>query len=324
MAHRDLGQLSLADGVVHGLAGSNARLDRIDGLLDWPAFESRLAVIYSARRGRPSYPPLTMFKSLLLQQWYGLSDPGLEEALGDRLSFRRFCGLALDQAAPDHSTISRFRKQLARHDLSAALFEELGRQLDAKGLIVRQGTLIDATLVAAQAKKPPFAAAGKRPDGERGVDRDADWTRRGNKNHFGYKAHIAVDQGSGIIRRQLLTPASVNDTVPADALIIGDEAAVYADKAYDSHARRARLKAAGIKDRIMHRANKHHPAVPRWQARRNKLITPIRAAVEGVFGTMKRSYGYRRARYFNLAANAVHLDLLCIAINLRRAEVLTR
>jgi IS5 family transposase len=319
VAHRELSQLSLADGIVHGLAGSNARLERIDDLLDWSAFEARLSVIYSARKGRPSYPPLTMFKGLLLQQWYGLSDPGLEEALGDRLSFRRFCGLALDQAAPDHSTISRFRKQLARHDLSGALFEELGRQLDAKRLIVRQGTLIDATLVAAQAKKPPF---GKEGGGT--VDRDANWTRRGNKNHFGYKAHIAVDQGSGLIRRQLLTPASVNDTVPADALIIGDEAAVYADKAYDSHARRARLRAAGIKDRIMHRANKHHPAVPRWQARRNKLIAPIRAAVEGVFGTMKRSYGYRRARYFNLTANAVHLDLLCIAINLRRAEVLTR
>lgn len=319
MAHRELSQLSLADGIVHGLAGSNARLERIDGLLDWSAFEARLSVIYSARKGRPSYPPLTMFKGLLLQQWYGLSDPGLEEALGDRLSFRRFCGLALDQAAPDHSTISRFRKQLARHDLSGALFEELGRQLDAKRLIVRQGTLIDATLVAAQAKKPPF---GKEGGGT--VDRDANWTRRGNKSHFGYKAHIAVDQGSGLIRRQLLTPASVNDTVPADALIIGDEAAVYADKAYDSHARRARLRAAGIKDRIMHRPNKHHPSVPRWKARRNKLIAPIRAAVEGIFGTMKRSYGYRRVRYFNLAANSVHLDLLCIAINLRRAEVLTR
>ncbi len=319
MAHRDLGQLSLADGVLHGSAGSNARLDRIDGLLDWSAFESRLSVIYSARGGRPSYPPLTMFKSLLLQQWYGLSDPGLEEALGDRLSFRRFCGLSLDEAAPDHSTISRFRKQLARHDLSGALFEELGRQLDAKRLIVRQGTLIDATLVAAQARKPPF---GKESGST--VDRDANWTRRGNKGHFGYKAHIAVDQGSGLIRRRLLTPASVNDTVPADALIIGDEAAVYADKAYDSHARRARLRAAGIKDRIMHRANKHHPAVSRWKVRRNKLIAPIRAAVEGIFGTMKRSYGYRRVRYFNLAANTIHLDLLCMAINLRRAEVLTR
>jgi IS5 family transposase len=239
------------------------------------------------------------------------------------LSFRRFVGLALDEAAPDHSTISRFRKQLARHDLSAALFEELHRQLDDKGLIVRQGTLIDASLVAAQASKPLFGKAGGKVSGST-VDQDASWTRRGNKTHFGYKAHIAVDQGSGLIRRRLLTPAAVNDTVPADDLIIGDEVAVYADKAYDSHARRARLKAAGIKNRIMHRPNKHHPVASFWQARHNRLITPIRAAVEGLFGTMKRSYGYRRVRYFSLTANAVHFDLLCIAINLRRAEVLTR
>ena len=319
MAHRDLGQLSLADGVVHGTAGSNARLERIEGLLDWSAFEKRLAVIYSSRKGRPSYPPLTLFRCLLLQQWYGLSDPGLEEALCDRLSFRRFCGLALDEAAPDHSTISRFRTQLARHGLSGVLFEELHRQLDAKGLIVRQGTLIDATLVAAQARRPPHSAGRKSP-----VDGDANWTRRGHKSHFGYKAHIGVDRGSGLIRRRLLTPAAVNDTVPADALIVGDEAAVYADMAYDSHSRRARLKAAGIKDRIMHRPNKHHPDLPPLKARRNRLITPIRAAVEGVFGLMKRSYGYRRVRYYGLAANALQFDLLCIAINLRRAETLLR
>ena len=319
MAHRDMGQLSLADGLVHGSAGSNPRLERISGLLDWSGFAAHLGVIYASPNGPPSYPPLMMFKCLLLQQWHDLSDPALEEALGDRLSFKRFVGLALDAAVPDHSTISRFRKQLARHELSQALFEELHRQLDAKGLIVRQGTLIDATLVAAQARKPPYGK-GKGS----AVDADANWTRRGNKTHFGYKAHIAVDQGSGIIRRQLLTPAGVNDTVPADGLVIGDEAAVYADKAYDAQARRAWLKQAGIKDRIMHRANKHHRVLDRWQAQRNRLIVPIRAAVEGVFGTMKRSYGYRRVRYFSLAANAVQLDLLCIAINLRRAETLTR
>lgn len=319
MSHRDLGQLSLADGVVHGTAGSNARLDRIEGLFDWAAFEDHLSVVYSSRSGRPSYPPLTLFKCLLLQQWYGLSDAGLEEALGDRLSFRRFCGLALDEAAPDHSTISRFRAQLVRHGLSEALFEELHGQLDARGLILRQGTLIDATLVAAQARKPPHSAGRKSP-----VDGDADWTRRGNKSHFGYKGHVGVDRGSGIIRRRRLTPASVNDTVVADELIVGDEAAAYADMAYDKQSRRAALKAAGIKDRIMHRPNKHHPVLPPLKARRNRLIAPIRAAVEGVFGLMKRSYGYRRVRYYGLAANALHFDLLCIAINLRRAEVLLR
>ncbi len=318
MAHRKSGQLSLADGLVAG-GGSNRRLERINDLLNWSAFEEHLSVIYASRRGRQSYPPLLLFKGLLLQQWYSLSDPGLEEALGDRLSFKRFCGLALDESVPDHSTISRFRKQLARHKLAGLLFEELSRQLDAKGLIVRQGTLIDASLIGAQAHPPAYDG---KEDG--GSDADANWTKRGARKHYGYKAHIAVDQGSGLIRKQLLTPAAINDTTPADDLICGDERAVYADKAYDSHARSNALKAAGIKNRIMHRANKHHPRLGLWPGRHNKLITPIRAAVEGLFGTMKRSYGYRQVRYFSLAANAVQFNLLCIAMNLRRAEVLTR
>ena len=318
MAHRKSGQLSLADGLVAG-SGSNQRLERILELLEWSAFESHLSVIYAAKRGRRSYPPLVLFKALLLQQWYTLSDPGLEEALGDRLSFKRFCGLALDESVPDHSTISRFRKQLAQHKLSDVLFEELAAQLDTQGLIVRTGTLIDASLIAAQAHPPAF---GSEPGV--GTDKDANWTRRGSKNHFGYKVHIGVDQGSGLIRKRLLTPAAINDTTPADDLISGDEGAVYADKAYDAHARRKALKAAGIKTRIMHRANKHHPELAPWPAQHNRLISPIRSAVEGLFGTMKRSYGYRQVKYFSLVANAVQFDLLCIALNLRRAEVLTR
>jgi IS5 family transposase len=111
----------------------------------------------------------------------------------------------------------------------------------------------------------------------------------------------------------------VNDTEVADALIMGDEAAVYADKAYASKARRSKLKSLGIKDRIMHRGNKHQKRLPVWQAMRNKLIAPIRAAVERVFGTLKRSYGYRRVRFFTLGRNAAQLQLLCAAFNLRRA-----
>jgi IS5 family transposase len=124
------------------------------------------------------------------------------------------------------------------------------------------------------------------------------------------------------IRRALFTPANVHDTIPADALVMGDEGAVYADKAYATHARRAALKARGIKDRIMHRPNKHHRQLPSWQARRNALIQPIRAAIERTFGTLKRSYGYRRVRYYSLAANAVEFQLKCIAFNLRKAAVL--
>lgn len=317
MSERVRGQLSLADGLVHGKAGQNERLSRIETLIDWPAVSGLLAPLRS-ERGAPGYPALTLLRALLLQQWYGLSDPGLEEALSDRLSFRRFVGLGLDEAVPDHSTLWRFREALTCKGLAERVFEEINRQLAAKGLMVRQGTLIDATLVAAQAAAPPFNAS------KPASDIDAAWTRRegSGKKHFGYKAHVAVDQGSGLVRDAILTPANINDTEMADALIQGDEQAVYADKAYDTHARSARLKAVGIKNRIMRRANKHHALTPR-QRRRNALISKLRAAVETVFAILKRSYGYRRVRYFNLPRNATQLALLCTALNLRRALVLT-
>jgi IS5 family transposase len=258
-----------------------------------------------------------LVKALLLQQWYGLSDPGLEEALGDRLSFRRFVGLGLDEGSPDHSTLSRFRKALRERGLDEQLFEEIERQLGSKGLLVKTGTLMDATLVEAAVKKPGSPAGSKSS-----TDPDADWTRKAGKTYFGYKAHLGVDEGSGLIRRAELTSAKVYESQTADALICGDERAVYADKAYEHKDRRRRLKAAGVKDRIMHRSHKHQAALPPWQALRNRLISPIRSAVERVFGTFKRTYGYRRVRYRGLQANLLQLRLLCIAFNLRKAVTL--
>jgi IS5 family transposase len=260
-----------------------------------------------------------MVKVVLLQQWYGLSDPRLEEALSDTLSWRRFAGLGLNEGTPDHSTISRFRAALRRAALDAALFAEVARQLEAQGLILKQGTLMDATLVAAQARRPPLdQGAGAKSPG----DADADWTRKGGKSYFGYKAHVAVDAGSGLIRHAILTPAKTFESEVADRLVCGDERAVYGDKAYEHKGRRARLKAAGIKDRIMHRSHKNQAGLPHWQRRRNRLIAPIRAAVERVFGTLKRSYGYRSVRYYTLAANTTQLLLLATAYNLRRAAAI--
>jgi IS5 family transposase len=315
--HRSSDQGDLGRAWLSPELGRNVRLERIGRAFDWGSVERLVADIYAAKTGRPSWPPLTMVKALLLQQWYGLSDPGLEEALGDRLSFRAFVGLSLEEGSPDHSVLSRFRKALRDKRLDGRLFEEIERQLETQGLLVKSGTLMDATLVEAAVKKPPAPAGSKSK-----TDPDADWTRKGNKTWFGYKAHLGVDEGSGLIRRAELTSAKINDSLVADKLICGDERAVYADKAYEHKDRRRRLKAARIKDRIMHRSHKNQAALPHWQAVRNKLISPIRAAVERVFGTFKRGYGYRRVRYRGLEANRVHLRLLCIAFNLRKAEAL--
>jgi IS5 family transposase len=271
---------------------------------------------------------MLMFRALLLQQWYGLSDPGLEEALYDRMSFRRFVGLSGDEAAPDHSTLWRFRQALGEAGADRAAFDAVAGQLDRAGLIVRQGTLIDASLIKAQSRPPAPPSEGEAVDPEAsklvGSERepDADWTRRGSARIFGYKLHVAVDQGSGLVRRALLTPASVNDTVPADELIIGDEKAVFADKAYDSHARRALLKAKGMKNRICRRGNKHHAASP-WSLKRDQAIARVRGRVETVFAILKRHYGCGRARYLTLQRNHTAMLLACLAINLRRGLVLT-
>lgn len=318
--HRTSGQLSFGDAFLGAGLGRNERLDRIASVIDWAAVEQLVSGLHSAPEGRKAYPPLVMVKALLLQQWYGLSDPRLEEALSDTLSFRRFVGLGLDEGTPDHSTVSRFRAALREARLDEALFGEVTGQLERQGLILKRGTLMDATIVEAQAGKPAWRDD---PGARGGSDPDADWTRKGGRSHYGYKAHLAVDQGSGLIRRVILTPARTYESEVADELVCGDEAAVYGDKAYEHKQRRARLRARGIKDRIMHRSHKNQPGLPHWQKRRNRLIAPIRSAVERVFGILKRCYGYRRVRYFGLAANLTQLRLLALAYNLRRAVVLT-
>jgi IS5 family transposase len=301
--------------------GRNARLERIAGLLEWAPLEALLTRDRVSGTGRPPYRALAMFKALLLQQWYGLSDPGLEEALSDRVSFRRFCGLALEEATPDETTLCRFRLSLADRGLGEALFAEVGRQLDAAGYLVKSGTLIDASLVQAAVRRPPDGSTPRGQESRSPHDPDANWTRAGKGRHpfFGYKMHIGVDRGSGIIRSRLLTPAKVYESEVADALVIGDERAVYADKAYEKRSRRQALKARGIKDRIQHRRTSVQRVLPHWQAVRNKLIGRIRTAVERTFSTLKRgSYGLHRMRYRGLSRCAAHLDLAIIAYNLRR------
>ncbi len=134
-------QLSLADAMVARRKGQNERLERIGALLNWGRIEQLLAPIYAAGEGRPAYRPLVMLRALLLQQWYSLSDPELEEALSDRLSFRRFVGLSLEEEVPDHSTLSRYRSQLAQRGLSAQVFAEVNRQLERRGLMVKPARL---------------------------------------------------------------------------------------------------------------------------------------------------------------------------------------
>lgn len=296
------------------VGGGNRRLERIEALVDWGGLEALLAPVYASQRGRPAYPVLSMLKVLLLQAWYGLGDPAMEEALGDRLSFRWFAGFALDAGVPDHSTICRFRLELVRRGLAEAVFEEVGRQIEAHGLVLKQGSLIDATLVKAQAAEPPRQKGG----GRSRADPEAVWTKQGAKAHFGYKLHVAVDQGAQIVRAARLTPASTADVDIGHELVRGDERAVYADKAYVGPRMRARLKQGGIKDRVQHRAARGR-ALRRSETRFNRLVGRVRGRVEGVFGTLKRCWGMGRCRFMGLARNQAATFIALTAWNLARA-----
>ena len=230
--HRQMGRPSLAESLLPQGLGRNERLERIGEEVDWERFAVLVEGIYSAGEGRPSYPPLLMVKVLLLEQWYNLSDPQMEEALGDRISFRRFVGLGLQDETPDYSTISRFRTELSRRGLSEQLFTELETQLDERGLILKEGTLMDATLVDAQVRRPPVSEGR---GAKSSTDPDANWsyTGRGSRTHFGYKLHLGVDAGTGLVRKASLSPAKVYESEVADGLVSGDEQAVYGDRAYD-------------------------------------------------------------------------------------------
>jgi IS5 family transposase len=296
-------------------------LDRIATLLNWGSLAYRLEKHCRKLDGRPPFPPIVMFRALLLAQWYDLSDRDLEEALCDRLSFRRFVGLGLEQATPDHTTVCRFRDRLNEAGLTVKLLALVNAQIEAKGLLLKRGTLIDATVVETAAARP-----AKDDDPAERIDPDAAFLKRAGKagSSYGYKAHVAADAGSLLVRTAKLTPANVAETVAADELIIAnrDGGMIYADKAYDTHARRELLAKLGLKDGIMRRPNKHHDLTPE-QRQRNTELSKIRCRVETVFAVLKQTYGYRRTRYFGLMRNQLQLTLLAICFNLRRMLVMT-
>src|ERR1700730_16487071 len=318
MAVKQTGQPSFMEALLPKGAGANAVLDRLANLVKWHRFEKLMAHLRDEKGpGHPGYPVLVLFRALLLQSLYGLSDRELEEALGDRLSFKRFVGLSLEDTAPDHTVLNRFRNQLVELGLLEKLFGELDRQLENAGLILKRGTMLDATLIQAISAPPKE----DRPSN----DPDARFTKRQGKSGstFGYKAHMGVAERTGLIRAGLTTPANVNDTTPADDLIRGDEAVVWADAAYDTHARRARLKAEGKKPRIARRPTKHHPELSARLKRYNRLIARRRAAVETTFATLKCRMRLTCIRYVGLIKAKTQVLLAAIAFNMRRWSAIT-
>ena len=309
MIRRESHQTGLADAFVCP-AKANPTLDRINHLVNWEPLRQKMESLYSlSGPGRPGFPAVMLFKAVLLQNWYRLSDEATEDAIDDRRSFRHFLELNLDEKAPDHSTIHRFRDRIA--SIMAELFQMINAQLASHKLIVKQGTIVDATLVESSSRQPKPGYSSPR-------DPDATWAKKGDKCYFGYKAHIGVDQGSELIRQADLTPANIHDNKRFEAMVSGDEKTVYADKGYSGADRSQWLTVRGIQDGIMFQGSKWRQLTPE-ELKRNSALTRVRSAVEHIFGTWKRIYQYRRCRYGGLWRNWSHLFALCICYNLRRA-----
>ncbi len=309
MLGRPNAQCSFGDLQASSRVSESHFLLRIDREINWNHIRSRLERLYHPDMGRPGFPPLMLLKVLLLQQWYNLSDPEAEEAIRDRLSFQRFLGLSLTDPVPDETTICRFRGRLLENRLYEWVFQEINRQLEKKGLIIKQGSIIDATLVKAHYKPATPQREAKDPE--------ASWTAKQDEPHYGYKAHATVDQGSELIRKVEITPAHIHDNQLLEEMVLGDEQVVYADKGYSSSAHKEYLHSRGISSGIMEKATRGHP-LAEWQKKRNKFISRARSAVERCFGVLKEHYGYVRVRYRGIMRNRCQLYLLASAFNLKR------
>jgi IS5 family transposase len=307
MRKRPVQQMNLLDGLVAS-APTNDFLDRLNELVDWTPVQERLEGMFTATTGRLPKPPLVVFKMLLLQHCYNLSDPQCEELVKDRLSWRKFVGLSFEETVPDETTLVRFRQRLLDHGLQDKLLALINAQLEKKNLILKRVTLVDATLVAAARRVPPKDSKG---------DDDADFTVKRGQPHYGYKAHVAVDENHTIIRSADLSAASVHDSKRFEAVVRGDEKMVVADKAYWSAERSGWLARRGIENGILRKAFRGQPLGEPGE-RINRFLSSVRCGVEKVFGHWKRSLGYRRVRYVGWARNRLELEIKCICWNLKR------
>lgn len=303
---------------LHGLDGAEA-------VLDWSRLEALMEGIYGAKTGRPSYPLLTLFRSLLLGIWYGLSDEQLGACLARDLLFRRFCRLELTGSIPDPTTLGRFRTRLVAHDLWEKLLGEVNRQLEEKHIIMTEGriNIIDATPIeAAQAGPGNSKGKGKGKSGRPTKDPEAGWhvkaNSRGNlKSTYGYSVHTGVDE-DGFIHRQTMTAGNCHDSTEHDTLLLGDESALYADAAYSSQKNRNKIKRFGIRDRVQRKGYRGHP-ISEADMVRNKEIAVTRSGGERPFATYKCLYGLARTRFMGLRKNLTFYGLAAIASNIRKA-----
>jgi transposase, IS5 family len=291
-------------------------LEEMERVVPWGVLVQIVEPHYpKAKTGRPPFGIETMLRIHYLQQWFGLSDPAMEEALHDVPLYREFAKLeGVTARLPDETTILRFRHLLERHELAVDMLRVVNDILQAKGLMMRTGTAVDATLISAP-------SSTKNADGAR--DPEMKQTRKGNNWYFGMKAHIGVDAQSGLVHTVAGTAANVNDLTMAGALLHGDEEAAFGDAGYQGVHKRA--EAAGPIWHVAMRPCKRRKLnlfiEPDFVAERvEKMKASIRAKVEHPFRVIKRQFGFTKVRYRGLAKNTAQIVTLFALSNLWMAR----
>jgi IS5 family transposase len=303
---------------------------QINTLLDWGSIHTVINEYYQKGKsatGKPSYDGLLLFRMCLLQTWYGLSDYEVEDRVNDSISFGYFCGLTIDQTAPDHSTLSRFRSAMSKSGAFELLFKEINAQLSAHNIIVKTGAIVDASVV-----ETPLRPKGKanhevttdRQDEQEvcvnktypsSVDQEASWLKKRGKYHYGYKKHHLTDE-EGLVLGVLTTKASVNEIANLSDLLdtvdLPEGIALKADKGYQSEKNAELLKRRKLKNHILKKAKKNKPLTS-WEKRFNKLVGKTRFKVERTFGGIKLWFGGGVARYRGLEKmhNQNIIEALC-------------
>lgn len=302
MAQRSIGQDQF------GFARRERRtssLDELGKMIDWNSVAVLLDPLYPASKGEPAWPPLAMFKALLLSIWYDLSDVKLAEALDDRASFRRFCGFSANEETPERTAFVRFRRLLVTHKLDRTLFKAVTGQLKSKAVTVKTGTLVDATIITSASE----------------ADDEARWVKhRGKRAVHGFKAHVGADADTALIEEVSITSANINDGKAGPDALPDNPGEVFADSAYRGSHFRDAVRAKGGVPRIVATGmwGRGEAETLRKLHEWNQPIHRVRGRIEKIFGTWKRSYGLRRMRWRGLAKAAVQVHLTAIAYNLKR------
>jgi transposase, IS5 family len=308
--------MGFVDAVMGELGGprSSALLEKLDAATPWETLAAPIEALPEYNHqgaGRPPWCPRLMLKCLMLAKWNNLSDPGLEEALQDRISFRKFVGLSFTDATPDETTFVTFRDRLREAQLHDAIFDAVVGHIRDQGLLVREGTMVDATIIEAPRGRP-------RPDGTTTRDPDASFTKKHGVPHHGYKGHLAADL-SGIVTDYRFGTAKEHDSNHLDDLTLHETTLVLADSAYSDRQRRVELRARGVIDGICYKRNRGQAKLHDWQERWNRLVARSRARVEHPTAMMKQQLGYRRVRYRSRERNAFDFALILAACNIKRS-----